>query len=38
MEIYKKIILFIAFLIFIYIVFDLYQRKQRLALNLFNRK
>jgi len=38
MEIYKKLILFIAFLIFIYIVFDLYQRKQTLALYLFNRK
>jgi hypothetical protein len=38
MEIYKKIILFIAFLIFIFIIFDLYQRKQSLALYLFNRK
>ena len=38
MEIYKKIILFIAFFIFIYIVFDLYQQKQTLALYLFNIK
>jgi hypothetical protein len=38
MEIYKKIILFIAFFIFIYVIFDLYQRKQRLALYLFNVK
>jgi hypothetical protein len=38
MEIYKKIILFIAFLIFIFIVFDLYQRKQSLAVYLFNIK
>ena len=38
MEIYKKIILLIAFFIFIYIIFDLYQRKQALVLYLFNRK
>ena len=38
MEIYKKIILLIAFLIFIYIVFDLYQRKQELALYSFDIK
>jgi hypothetical protein len=38
MEIYKKIILLIAFLIFIYIVFDLYQRKQRFALYSFDIK
>jgi len=38
MEIYKKIILLIAFLIFIYIVFDLYQRKPRFALYSFDIK
>ena len=38
MEIYKKIILFIAFVIFIYIIFDLYRRKQALALYLLNVK
>jgi hypothetical protein len=38
MEIYKKIILLIAFLIFIYIVFDLYQRKQAFVRYLFDIK
>lgn len=38
MEIYKKIILLIAFLIFIFIIFDLYQQKQALALYLFDMK